>query len=69
MTPHSAPMPLSRLLAEAGIPVPPLVEGITVSCISTDSRTLSAGDLFIALTGFHTDARRYITEADRKSVV
>lgn len=63
MTPHSAPIPLSRLLAEAGIPVPPLVEGITVSGISTDSRTLSAGDLFIALTGFHTDARRYIAEA------
>lgn len=66
MTPRSSHRLLSCLLAEAGIPTPPAAEGITVSGISTDSRTLSAGELFVALTGLHTDARRYMSEALQK---
>ena len=60
---HPAPMPLSRLLAEADIPVPHGVEAVTVSGIASDSRSVTEGDLFIALNGLHTDARAFIPHA------
>lgn len=62
---HPSPMPLSRLLAEARLPTP--VGGDpTVSGISSDSRALMAGEVFVALRGLNTDARRHIPEAVAK---
>ena len=63
MTAHPTPMPLHLLLTEAEIPAPKRAETVTVSGISTDSRTTRAGDLFVAISGLHTDARRHIPEA------
>lgn len=63
---HPTPIPLSTLLTEADLPVPPRAEGVTVSGLSTDSRTLREGELFIAISGLRTDARRCIPEAIAK---
>lgn len=60
---HPTPMPLSRLLTEAGLPAPVGTDTVTVRGISSDSRRVTAGDLFIALNGLHTDARAFIPEA------
>ncbi len=59
-------MTLSALLADAGITPDPACEkdfSIPVSGLSTDSRRLSAGDLFIAIHGLHTDARLFAADA------
>ena len=69
MTLHPAPMPLSRLLTEAGLPIPSGMAEITVSGISADSRRVTAGDLFIAINGLHIDARAHIPEAVAKGAV
>ena len=69
MSLHPAPMLLSRLLAEADLPVPCGAEAVTVSGITSDSRKVAEGDLFIALNGLHTDARAYIPEALAKGAV
>ena len=66
MTLHPAPMPLSRLLTEAELSVPHGAESITVNGLSTDSRLVTAGDLFVAIDGLHTDARAHIPEAISK---
>ena len=66
MTLHPAPMLLSRLLTEAEIPVPEGAEAVTVNGISSDSRTLREGNLFVAIDGLHTDARTFIPEAVAK---
>lgn len=63
MTLHPSPMTLSHLLTEANLPVPAGAEEITVSGIASDSRCVRPGDLFIALSGFRTDARTYIPQA------
>ena len=39
------------------------VEGITVARVHTDSRTLQAGDLFVALRGERFDANQFIAQA------
>lgn len=69
MTLHPTPMPLTRLLLEANLPIPPRAEGVTVSGLSADSRTVRKGDLFIAVSGLHTDARACIPEAAQKGAV
>ena len=66
---HPTPISLALLLTEARISPPDGVEGITVSGIATDSRSVRAGDLFIAISGLHTDARRFIPEAVAKGAV
>ncbi len=66
MTLHPTPIPLSRLLTEAHIPVPEGAEAVTVSGLATDSRKVRPGDLFIAISGLRTDARRHIPEAKAK---
>ena len=63
MSLHPPSMILRDLLTEAAIPPPDGTEGVTVSGLSTDSRRVRAGDLFIAINGLHTDARRYLPEA------
>ena len=49
-------------------------EELIIDNISTDSRTLSEGDLFIALIGDNFDGHEFVADAfaqgaDRKSVV
>jgi UDP-N-acetylmuramoyl-L-alanyl-D-glutamate--2,6-diaminopimelate ligase len=54
-----ARMPLSELLADAsGFEPNPMVAGIC-----SDSRSIAAGDLFVALRGGQHDARRYLAQA------
>ena len=60
---HPTSMALCDLLTEAGIPVPDGLGEVTVKGISSDSRKVAEGDLFIAIDGLHTDARAHIPEA------
>ena len=69
MNEHPVPMLLTDLLTEAGLPIPEGVEEIPVSGISTDSRRVAAGDLFVAIDGLRTDARAHIPEAVAKGAV
>ena len=66
---HPTPMPLHQLLTEAGIPVPAGLPAATVSGIAVDSRAVRPGDLFIAICGLHTDARRFIAQAAAQGAV
>ena len=66
---HPTPQRLSHLLAEADLPTPVEGETVTVSGIATDSRRVTAGDLFVAIDGLHTDARACIPEALDKGAV
>ena len=66
---HPTPMPLHKLLTEAGIPVPTGLPAVTVSGIAVDSRAVRPGDLFIAICGLHTDARRFIAQAAAQGAV
>ena len=66
---HPDSIPLTELLTEARLSVPKGAEGITVSGISTDSRLVRAGDLFVAIDGLHTHARIHIPEALAKGAV
>lgn len=66
MTLHPSPMLLSHLLTNAEIPVPDGGGSVTVTGIATDSRRVTAGDLFVAVSGRHTDARAHIPEAISK---
>ena len=63
MTFHPSSMRLSQLLTEAGLPVPEGAEQITVSGVSTDSRRVLPGNLFVAIRGFRTGGRTYAPEA------
>ncbi len=69
MTLHPTSMLLSQLLTEAHLPVPAGAEAVTVSGITADSRCVREGDLFIAVSGLHTDARKHIPEAVAKGAV
>ena len=66
MTLHPTPMPLSRLLTHAELPIFEGAEAVTVSGLQTDSRLVRPGDLFIAIRGLRTDARAHIPEAVSK---
>ncbi len=66
---HPTPIPLTVLLHQAGLSLPPACEGITVTGVSTDSRTVVPGDVFVAISGLHTDARVHIPEAIRRGAV
>ncbi|MBQ7911695.1 MAG: UDP-N-acetylmuramoyl-L-alanyl-D-glutamate--2,6-diaminopimelate ligase [Clostridia bacterium] len=63
---HPAPMPLCDLLTEAGIPIPESIGEVVVKGLSSDSRKVTEGDLFIAIDGLRTDARDHIPEAVSK---
>ncbi len=69
MQTHPTNRSLTELLAEAGIAPPPSAAGVTVSGISTDSRRVRAGELFIAINGLHVDARAYMAEAAARGAV
>ncbi len=66
MNPHATPQPrtLQSLLREADIPHPPLPD-IPIAGISSDTRSLRPGELFVALSGLRTDARSLIPAAVR----
>ncbi len=68
MKQYPTPLPLARLLYEAGIPadLTASVADITVGGITTDSRCLAPGDLFVAIPGLHTDARTFLSVAASK---
>ncbi len=63
------PISLETLLSEASIPLPPTLPACAVSGLCADSRRVRPGDLFIALSGLHTDARCYIEAARRLGAV
>lgn len=62
-------MPLEMLLREAGIDCPPTLPPVTVTGLASDSRHVTAGDLFIAIRGLHTDGRAFIAEAVAQGAV
>jgi UDP-N-acetylmuramoyl-L-alanyl-D-glutamate--2,6-diaminopimelate ligase len=66
---HPIALPLSELLAQAGLPVPMGTDTLTVNGIATDSRKVRPGDLFVAISGLHTDARRHVPEAVERGAV
>ncbi len=43
--------------------------GIPVSGISADSRTVAAGDLFVAVPGSRADGKKFAAEAARRGAV
>lgn len=59
---------LSELLAKAGIDQPNVNKGNpTIKSITTDSRKVTPGSLFIAMPGVNADGAKYIPEAIRES--
>lgn len=64
--------PLSELLTDADLtPLcgTELAANIMVTGLCTDSRQVRAGDLFLAISGLHTDGRAYISEAAARGAV
>ena len=56
-------MRLYELFDGAGIPLPENVENIEISNITTDSREVCKGSMFICLCGARDDGHRYIDDA------
>ena len=54
-------MPLNRLLADCGFPAP--AGDQPVHAIRYDSRDVTPGDLFVAVSGFHVDGHDYADAA------
>ncbi len=62
-------LPLATLCTEAGLSPPPLTEHIDILGVTSDSRRVSQGYLFVAIRGFHTDGTRYIPQAVARGAV
>lgn len=62
-------MTLATLCAEAGLTPPPLCEHIDIRGVTSDSRRVTHGSLFVAIDGFHTDGAKYIPEAIARGAV
>ncbi|RUM42865.1 MAG: UDP-N-acetylmuramoyl-L-alanyl-D-glutamate--2,6-diaminopimelate ligase, partial [Desulfurobacterium sp.] len=60
-------MKLKKLLDYAGIPY--YGKNPEITDITEDSRTVTSGSLFFAVTGFSTDGNRFIPDAVRKGAV
>ena len=59
---------LSELITKAGIAQPTIGKGDpTITSITTDSRKVKPGSLFIAMPGVHADGAKYIPDALRAS--
>jgi len=56
-------MKFGELMACAGVNVPGHSAEIEVTAITADSRHVSAGTLFVAISGTRTDSHRYIADA------
>ena len=69
MSAHDAmPIPAMMNLAEAARAVSGTLDGADVpfSGVTTDSRSVAAGDLFVALAGERFDGHRFVAEAVRR---
>lgn len=62
-------MRLSQLLAALGTPIPPHSEGVEVTGLTSDSRQVRPGYLFVAIRGAQVDAHRYIHDAVARGAV
>ncbi len=60
------PLAIAEIAAALGVEVPAGCGDRTVSGISTDSRTVSPGELFVALKGERFDAHDHVAEAARR---
>ena len=71
MHPTRAARPLAALLGAAGIDValPPSATGLEVGAIESDSRAVTPGSLFVAISGLRTDGHRFIGDAIRRGAV
>jgi UDP-N-acetylmuramoyl-tripeptide--D-alanyl-D-alanine ligase len=63
------PLTLSQIAKFAGAEVSLGAADLTVTRISTDSRTLQPGDLFVALRGDNFDGHRFVTMAKERGAV
>jgi UDP-N-acetylmuramoyl-tripeptide--D-alanyl-D-alanine ligase len=63
------PLPLVRIAEFAGGTLTSRDENAVVSRISTDSRTLTTGDLFVALRGDNFDAHNFVEQVARTGAV
>jgi len=57
------PLPISRLAHFAGATIAAGDPATIISRISTDSRTLQVGDLFVPIRGEHFDGHRFVSQA------
>jgi UDP-N-acetylmuramoyl-L-alanyl-D-glutamate--2,6-diaminopimelate ligase len=62
----SAPMSFSRLLRDAGIPVPSGLPSAEVTGLKMDSRQVQPGDAFIALKGTRVEGSAFAAEAAKR---
>jgi UDP-N-acetylmuramoyl-L-alanyl-D-glutamate--2,6-diaminopimelate ligase len=69
--PTQAARPLAALLGAAGIDaaLPPTSAGIAITAIDSDSRSVSPGSLFVAVSGRQADGRQFIAEAVARGAV
>ena len=56
-------MLLSELLNNSGLEYSLFGEDCDIAAITTDSREVEAGSLFIAIEGLHTDGHKYLCAA------
>ena len=66
---HPDFLSLQALLTEAELPMPTGDASVSVKGISSDSRKVTEGDLFVAIDGLHTDARAHIPDAIARGAV
>jgi len=62
-------MTLGALCAESGLPCPVGAEGTVIRGVTSDSRRVFPGWLFVAISGFHTDGKKYIPQAIARGAV
>lgn len=62
-------MTLYTLCTEAGLPPPLLSEHAYIRGVTSDSRRVFHGSLFVAIDGFHADGAKYIPEAVARGAV
>ncbi len=56
-------LPLDKLLARAGVPLPPGAAGTSIDALCHDSRRAAPGSLFFALPGAHADGAKFALDA------
>lgn len=59
-------MKLIELLSNVNVMKYACEQGMEITGVSYDSRTVKPGDLFVAVTGFRTDGHKYISQAVEK---
>ena len=71
MHPTRAARPLATLLGAAGIDsaLPPPAAGLEVAAIESNSRAVTQGSLFVAISGLRADGHQFIDDAIRRGAV